>query len=179
MLKPEHFAVHAIEAVHDTPINDDQILREVKEALLDDTVTKNYKKLLESGPREFGKALKEWNYENGLLLYRGKVYIPKSTDDHLRRRIVQIHHDILSAGHPGRWKTYELVSRNYWWPGMSIFVKHYVTGCDTCQWMKNHPQQPFGLLQPKKVVLAMFEVLQYWCRHKVPLVGHCLAVLDV
>ena len=39
LLKPEFFAIHAIEAIHDSPVNDDQILREVKEALLDDTVT--------------------------------------------------------------------------------------------------------------------------------------------
>ncbi|KAJ3518444.1 hypothetical protein NM688_g9438 [Phlebia brevispora] len=105
LLKPEHFAIMAIEASHETPINDEQILKEVKEALLSDEVTKNYKSLLETGPREFKKSLQEWNYENGLLLYRGKVYIPQSTDDHLRRRIIQAHHDLPSAGHPGRWKT--------------------------------------------------------------------------
>ena len=159
LLKPEFFAIHAIEAIHDSPVNDDQILREVKEALLDDTVTKDYKKLLDSGPREFKKSLQEWNYENGLLFYRGKIYIPKSTDDHLRRRIVQIHHDLPSAGHPGRWKTYELVSRNYWWPGMSIFVKNYVTGCDMCQRMKNRPQQPFGPLMPNEVPQGPWEII--------------------
>ena len=53
-------------------------------------------------------------------------------NDNLRQKIVQIHYDLPSAGHPGRWKTYELVSRNYWWPGMTIFVKKYVMGCDMC-----------------------------------------------
>jgi hypothetical protein len=159
LLKPEFFAVHAIEAVHESPINDEQILREVKQALLSDDVTKDYKSLLQSGPREFGKSLQDWNYENGLLLYRGKVYIPRSTDDHLRRRIVQIHHDLPSAGHPGRWKTYELVSRNYWWPSMTIFVKNYVKGCDICQRMKNRSQQPFGLLIPNKVPNGPWEII--------------------
>ena len=151
LLKPEFFAIKAIAATHDTPVNDDKILRDVKLALLDDEVTKSYNDLLESGPREFKKSLEEWNYENGLLLYRGKVYIPKDKDEQLRRRIVQAHHDLPSAGHPGRWKTYELVSRNYWWPGMSIFIKNYVAGCDICQRMKNRPQQPYGPLQPLPV----------------------------
>ena len=44
-------------------------------------------------------------------------------------------------------------------PGMSVFVKHYVTGCDTCQRMKNHPQQPFGLLQPNKVPNGPWEII--------------------
>ena len=151
LLKPEYFAISAIDSHHATLINDDKILREVKEALLDDEVTKNYNALLDSGPREFKKGLQEWNFENGLLLHRGKVYIPQTKDDDLRRKIVQMHHDLPSAGHPGRWKTYELVSRNYWWPGMSIFVKKYVTGCDMCQRMKNRPQQPYGPLQPNEV----------------------------
>ena len=122
LLKPEFFAINALEATHESPINDELILREVKAALLSDEVTKDYKSLLKSGPREFEKSLQDWNYENGLLLYRGKVYIPQSVDDTLRQQIVQMHHDLPSAGHPGRWKTYELVSRNYWWPGMTTFV---------------------------------------------------------
>ena len=139
LLKPEFFAINALEATHESPINDKLILREIKAALLSDEVTKDYKFLLKSGPREFKKSLQDWNYENGLLLYRGKVYIPQSVDDTLQQQIIQMHHNLPSAGHPGRWKTYELVSRNYWWSGMTTFVKKYVTGCDLCQRMKNRP----------------------------------------
>ena len=84
LLKPEFFAISALEATHELPINDELILREVKATLLSDKVTKDYKSLLKSGPREFKKFLQDWNYENGLLLYRGKVYIPQSVDDTLR-----------------------------------------------------------------------------------------------
>jgi len=84
LLKPEFFAINALEATHESPINDELILREVKAALLSDKVTKDYKSLLKSGPKEFEKSLQDWNYENGLLLYRGKVYIPQSVDDTLR-----------------------------------------------------------------------------------------------
>ena len=84
LLKPEFFAINALEATHEMPINDEIILKEVKAALLSDKVTKDYKMLLKSGPREFGKSLQDWNYENGLLLYRGKVYIPYSIEDTLR-----------------------------------------------------------------------------------------------
>jgi len=40
--------------------------------------------------------------------------------------IVKTHHESLATGHPGRWKTYELVSRDYWWPGMSAFIHKFV-----------------------------------------------------
>ena len=42
LLKPEFFAIQAIEPSYEVPINDDQLLREVKEALLQDDVTKDY-----------------------------------------------------------------------------------------------------------------------------------------
>ena len=59
MLKPKFFAINALEATHKTPINDKIILKEVKAALLSDEVIKDYKTLLKSGPREFGKSLQD------------------------------------------------------------------------------------------------------------------------
>jgi len=83
LLKPEFFAINTLETTHELPINDEIILKEVKAALLSDKVTKDYKSLLKSGPREFKKSLQDWNYENGLLLYRGKIYTPHSIDNTL------------------------------------------------------------------------------------------------
>ena len=79
------------------------------------------------------------SYEDGLILFRGKIYVPN--DIELRRDIVKMYHNSASTGHPGRFKTYELVSREFWWPGMSLFVCNYVKGCPTCQLTKpnNHP----------------------------------------
>jgi len=88
LLKPEFFTINTLEATHESPINDEIILKEVKAVLLSDKVTKDYKSLLKSGPREFEKSLQDWNYENGLLLYRGKIYIPHSVEDTLRQQIV-------------------------------------------------------------------------------------------
>jgi len=56
----------------------------------------------------------EWSNIDGLLWFRGKIYIPWSPD--LRRQIVALCHDTQITGHPGCWKTLELVSQNYWWP---------------------------------------------------------------
>ena len=57
LLKPEFFAINALEATHELPINNKIILKEVKAALLLNKVTKDYKLLLKSGPREFEKSL--------------------------------------------------------------------------------------------------------------------------
>ena len=84
LLKPKFFAINALEATYESPINDEIILKEVKAALLSDEITKDYKSLLKSGPREFEKSLQDWNYENRLLLYRRKIYISYSVEDTLR-----------------------------------------------------------------------------------------------
>jgi len=102
LLKPEFFTINALEATHESPINDKIILKKVKAALLSDKVTKNYKSLLKSGPREFKKSLQDWNYENRLLLYRGKIYISHSMDDTLQQQIIQMHHNLPSTRHLGQ-----------------------------------------------------------------------------
>jgi hypothetical protein len=47
-------------------------------------------------------------------------------------------------GHPGQFQTLELVRRDYWWPGMMVFIKNFVAGCALCQQMKvnTHPTTP-------------------------------------
>jgi len=54
----------------------------------------------------------KWQIEEDLVLKEGKIYILR--DKELRVEIIQLHHDVLAAGHRGRWKTMELVIRNYW-----------------------------------------------------------------
>ena len=66
-------------------IDDEEILKSVKESLLLNEITKNYKQLLKTDLREFSKSLQDWNFENSLLLYCRKVYIPKDTEQSLRR----------------------------------------------------------------------------------------------
>ena len=65
----------------------------------------------------------EWSMENGLLHYRGKIYVPGSK---ICCQILSLCHDLKLAGHPGRWKTLELVSQNYWWLQMSRYIGKYI-----------------------------------------------------
>ena len=51
----------------------------------------------------------EWQMEGDLVLKEGKVYIPK--DEELRAEVIWLHHDVLAAGHGGRWKTVELAGK--------------------------------------------------------------------
>ena len=91
----------------------------------------------------------KWQMEGGLVFKEGKVYVPK--DEELRAEIIYMHHDVPAAGHRGRWKTVELVTRNYWWPGITRDVGRYVEGCDLCQRMKNKTEKVAGKLKLSKV----------------------------
>jgi len=44
-----------------------------------------------------------------------------------------------------------LVTRNYWWPGVTKEVNRYVEGCDQCQRMKNRAEMPAGKLWPNQI----------------------------
>ena len=83
------------------------------------------------------------------MIKEGKIYIPKDTE--LRAEVIQLHHDVPAVGHGGRWKMVELVTRNYWWPGVTRDVGRYVERYDRYQRMKNRTEEPAGKLKLNEV----------------------------
>ena len=41
--------------------------------------------------------------------------------------IIQLHYNVLVAGHKEKWKTTELVMRNYWQPEVKKDIEKYVS----------------------------------------------------
>ena len=157
LLKPSFFRIQALRQGHIilTGIEDD-LLRRIRNAKdLDESVAKAAEQLKKTPTRRMDGE--EWAEEQGLLLFNGKVYVPK--DQNLRRELVAAHHDSPVAGHPGRWKTLELVSRNYWWPGISRYIAQYVKGCDRCNRTKTFPSAPTGELRPTQIPTNVWDIL--------------------
>ena len=157
LLKPSFFQVHALNHDHVVLTGEEQgLLQRIKDSRdYDEPVAKALELLKRSGQRSL--AGEEWSQEDNLILFRGKVYVPK--DMNLRRQIVQLHHDSPVVGHPGRWKTLELVSRNYWWPGISRYVGNYVKSCDRCNRTKTFPAKPSGALVPNQIPKGIWEII--------------------
>jgi len=78
----------------------------------------------------------------------GKIYVPEGK---LRGEIIWLHHDTPVRGHGRRWKTMELVTRNYWWSGVIKEVGKYVDGCNACQRYKNQSKTPVEKLMPNTI----------------------------
>ena len=57
-----------------------------------------------------------------------------------------------------KWKTLELISREYYWPGMTEFVKVYIKGCATCQTTKIWPPVKV-LIKPNEIPEAIWETM--------------------
>jgi len=63
----------------------------------------------------------KWQIEDDLVLKKEKVYVLEN--DKLRLEIIQLYHNTLIARYGEQWKTVELVTRNYWWLGVTKEVK--------------------------------------------------------
>lgn len=150
LLPPELFTVHSARTESVDSIGDQDLVRKLKDVTaLNDQVALALDQIKKAGPRSLLKGLEDWNFEEGLIFRKGKIYVPQNSD--LRREVVKTCHDPISIGHSGEIKTLELVQRNFWWPGMTVFIRDYVQGCAMCQTTKNITHPTRVPLQPNKV----------------------------
>ena len=55
------------------------------------------------------------------------------SDQQLRHDVLSQYHDSPTAGHPGRDNMIALVTKQYWWPKMNMWIKQYIKGCTICE----------------------------------------------
>src|SRR5467141_5025140 len=88
---------------------------------------------------------------NGPLLYLGRPYVPNIDD--LRLRVLQTFHDHITAGHFGQSKTYNLLSCEFFWPGLQKDIQSFVKSCVTCSRVKAPRHRTYGLLKQLPIPL--------------------------
>ena len=77
----------------------------------------------------------------------------------MRQEVLRHCHDELSGGHLGVAKTLARVERRYWWSGITVDVKDYVTSCRVCQFQKIEPGAPRGYLSPLPIPRRPFQIV--------------------
>ena len=86
---------------------------------------------------------------DGRIYFKNKMFVPDVGQ--LRLRFIQKFHDDPAAGHPGKTKTYEILNRYYYWPGIIDDVKRFVKNCYGCKKSKTSKNKYHGALKPLPV----------------------------
>jgi len=147
LVKPEWLEVRKTEAV-EIIVDRVDLLEEVRKSKVkNDKVVKAIEEMKQAGVKMLRDE--EWRKVDNIMYKEGKVYVPK--DEKLRAEIIRLHHNIPIGGHERQWKTVELVTRNFWWLGVTKEVKRYVEGCNAYQQNKNRTEQPAGKLMPNSI----------------------------
>ena len=149
LLKPNQFSVSSTAASFDICMD-----QELKDQLLNSQKKDPTYKIIRNKDNLHKNIVNRFkNYtideNSGLLLKNSLIFVPNNND--LKLKLLQIHHDNLTSGHFGRAKTTELISRNYWWKGMTKFVNRYVANCQICVRGKPSRQAPQGPLMALQI----------------------------
>lgn len=146
-LKPHQFIFAA--STVSILTNNSELQNSIRNALEDDPfISTNSDYLLNPDfdrPPEVDKLLKHYTMVDGLVFYRGLIYIPKNS---IKLSIMKSHHDSPTSGHFGHAKTFELISRDYYWPNMRRYIREYIQSCDVCNRNKTPRHKPAGPLHP-------------------------------
>jgi transposase InsO family protein len=143
LLKPWHF--HQQEFIFES--TDDDFIKRI-------LASKNAKdRIVEKMLKNQEKNWKE--DEKGMVTWEHRIYVPRNK--RLWEDIIREHHDSITAGHPGQYKTPELITRNYWWPGIQADIRKYIDGCEACQRTKSHREKAHNLLHPNEIPNAPWE----------------------
>lgn len=80
------------------------------------------------------------------LRWRDRIWVPHY--EPLRTQIIQAMHNSTLSGHPGRDTLKALISRTFYWPGLSQDVRRFVKNCDVCGRVNIWREKKRGLLKP-------------------------------
>jgi transposase InsO family protein len=133
-----------VDSISIAALDIEQLLPEAKErikekALLD----KQYRKLCKQVVSE-GNIDKNFTIKDDILCWKNRIYVPEG----LRQAVMRSEHDSKIAGHFGRERTMELLSRNFYWVNMERDIRKYCSECDNCQRTKAPRHAKHGLLHP-------------------------------
>lgn len=109
------------------------------------------------------------------LYYRDRLYIPNSNE--LRLCLISQAHTSPAGGHGGRSRTFELLSRYYYCPGLARLVAQFVRNCEKCSLSKASNTRYNGLLHPLPVPITPWKEVALDFVTELPQVGEFLYII--
>jgi RNase H-like domain found in reverse transcriptase/Integrase zinc binding domain/Chromo (CHRromatin Organisation MOdifier) domain len=113
----------------------------------------------------------------GKLEFRGRRWVPES--EPLRTGIIQVTHDSIIAGHPGREVTSALLMRQFFWPGMLADVRQFVRNCDNCRSKQVWRERRQGFLKPLPIPTRMWSEISIDFIDKLPISNNCTSLMVI
>ena len=155
ILEPSLFADPSILTSINTMVyvQDASLPAEIRRDQLKDPIIAGFLLLKESDDQGIPQG---WEHnDDRYWTMNGKIYVAEK----MCHKVLQAYHDSKTAGHPGISRTLELISRTYWWPRVSSYVRMYVSTCDSCNRNKTFPGKPIGHLKPNEVPTCPWQVI--------------------
>ena len=126
------------------------IQSQIKSCLDSDPLAKSIISALQAKSQKHPSVdLSVWKMSEQLLLINDLVYVPANPS--IRLQLLQSSHEHPAAGHPGQAATFEILTRNYWWPKMRHDISQFIRNCQVCQRIKPARHAPYGYLKPLSV----------------------------
>jgi hypothetical protein len=141
---PEQLRIHANDLIKARSVHE-----QLREASEHDNLTTSILDAVRQCTSRRDITVAECSEREGQLYYQGRRYVPE--DSELQLRVIREHHDIPLAGHPGRSKTFDLLTRRYYWKTMRKQVDRYVRRCAECQKSRTSRHASFRVLRPLPV----------------------------
>lgn len=88
---------------------------------------------------------KPFYLNNNILYYKGGVWVPTYN---LQVQVIKYFHEHQLSGHPGVYKTMDLIQRKYNWKGIEKLTKRIISTCLICARNKPTNKKPQGKLHP-------------------------------
>jgi hypothetical protein len=104
-----------------------------------------------------GSNDKGFSLHNGLIRYKGCIWLGNHTDAH--QAILLALHDSGIGGHSGISVTYSKIKALFAWPRMKQDITDYVNKCQVCQQAKSEHSKLPGLLQPLPVPTEAWQIV--------------------
>lgn len=158
--EPEHISRYLEEIRDVLCINDTKIIlgvfniiEESEEVLafqFNDEELKQKQSILKKPARERTRIekdlVKDFQLVNGILYKKSNENLCYVVPKGMRKSLVVRYHDL--NGHQGVERTFELMSRKYYFCGMRRYVKQHVYACFQCLAAKSRPGRQAGVLHP-------------------------------
>jgi hypothetical protein len=104
-----------------------------------------------------GSNDKGFSLHNGLIRYKGRIWLGNHTDAH--QAILLALHDSGIGGHSGISATYSKIKALFAWPRMKQDITDYVNKCQVCQQAKSEHSKLPDLLHPLPVPTEAWQIV--------------------